>query len=364
MEPEIRRSELENELLRRLDTGRRVILLAGPRGSGKTTLLHELRTRRSLPRTALVQLELITASPEILCDRFLKLAGNALRPVMPGPCSYTRLLACVSRGHPGATLLLDEITELRTLSYFPGVRRPLGSFLEALCRRGAPQCLATSRFPFWLRSHLRELPETVQARTDFLPLPPLTAQELQAEGVGEAAILTAATGGLPISIGPLLSRLETGQSLTEALAQELEVGGRLEAECRATLGELLHRARGYGACKASLHVLSDEEGLTLSEIARRLQRKAGSTRDYLRWLEEVELIAVRRKRFYFVDPVLRLWLRLYGKGSLPSSREIHKEVESHLEERNPEDHPIVPAPTSPSLRATEISGEDELIEID
>ena len=54
----------------------------------------------------------------------------------------------------------------------------------------------------------------------------------------------------------------------------------------------LHRARGYGALKAILEILGEEEGLTLTEISQRLQRTPGSTKDYLSWLEDVDLVTV------------------------------------------------------------------------
>ena len=54
----------------------------------------------------------------------------------------------------------------------------------------------------------------------------------------------------------------------------------------------LHKARGYGALKAILEILAEEEPLTLTEIAHRLHRTPGSTKDYLSWLEDVDLIVV------------------------------------------------------------------------
>jgi hypothetical protein len=131
-------------------------------------------------------------------------------------------------------------------------------------------------------------------------------------------------------IVPLLEGIDSGEDLSDALVRELGPAGRIESECRATLGELLHRARGYGACKSVLFTLATEQNLTLSEIARRTKRTAGSTRDYLRWLEEVELVTVREKRFSFVDPILRLWLRVYGRGTAPSPEELRQEVDSYL----------------------------------
>ena len=44
----------------------------------------------------------------------------------------------------------------------------------------------------------------------------------------------------------------------------------------------------HGALKAILEVLADQEPLTLTEIALRLCRTPGSTKDYLSWLEDVD----------------------------------------------------------------------------
>ena len=96
-----------------------------------------------------------------------------------------------------------------------------------------------------------------------------------------------------------------------ALTSLFSPDGRLTATC-ATCYELrLHRARGYGALKAILEILAQEEPLTLTEVAHRLKRTPGSTKDYLSWLEDVDLIVSQRKRYSFSDPLLRVWVRLY-----------------------------------------------------
>jgi hypothetical protein len=56
-----------------------------------------------------------------------------------------------------------------------------------------------------------------------------------------------------------------------ALASLLAPGGALAASCRFCYELRLHRARGYGALKAILDVLAEEEPLTLTEIALRLR---------------------------------------------------------------------------------------------
>ena len=72
--------------------------------------------------------------------------------------------------------------------------------------------------------------------------------------------------------------------------------GQLTTICRFCYELRLHRARGYGALKAILDVLAEEEPLTLTEIALRLRRTPGSTKDYLSWLEDVDLIALDRSQ--------------------------------------------------------------------
>ena len=67
---------------------------------------------------------------------------------------------------------------------------------------------------------------------------------------------------------------------------------RLCTQCAFGYELRLHRARGYGALKAILEILAEEEPLTLTEISLRLRRTPGSTKDYLSWLEDVDLVAV------------------------------------------------------------------------
>lgn len=42
--------------------------------------------------------------------------------------------------------------------------------------------------------------------------------------------------------------------------------------------------------KAILQVLAEEEGLSLTEIPRRIAKSAVATRGYLRWLMDVDLV--------------------------------------------------------------------------
>ena len=101
----------------------------------------------------------------------------------------------------------------------------------------------------------------------------------------------------------------------------LSAEGALNKWCRFCYELRLHRARGYGALKAILDILAEEETLTLTEISHRLHRTPGSTKDYLSWLEDVDLVISRQKRYSFTDPLLRLWVRLHCRPMPPTDDE-------------------------------------------
>jgi DNA-binding IclR family transcriptional regulator len=114
-----------------------------------------------------------------------------------------------------------------------------------------------------------------------------------------------------------------------AMARALGPEGRLSVMCGHCYELRLHRARGYGALKAILEILAEEEPLTLTEISQRLGRTPGSTKDYLSWLEDVDLVAVAQKRYRFRDPLLRVWCRLHCRAVEAGPDEILTEVRRH-----------------------------------
>jgi hypothetical protein len=81
--------------------------------------------------------------------------------------------------------------------------------------------------------------------------------------------------------------------------------------------------------------------LTLTEIALRLRRTPGSTKDYLSWLEDVDLITSRQKRYSFSDPLLRVWVRLHCRATPPSDEDIAREVHTYVLGRLPQTEPAL-----------------------
>jgi hypothetical protein len=126
-----------------------------------------------------------------------------------------------------------------------------------------------------------------------------------------------------------------------ALTGLLSPDGRLSHACASCYELRLHRARGYGALKAILEILAQQEPLTLTEVAVRLHRTPGSTKDYLSWLEDVDLIVSQRKRYSFSDPLLRVWVRLYCRPSGPTDEEVAREVQAYALTRLPAPEPAM-----------------------
>ena len=83
-------------------------------------------------------------------------------------------------------------------------------------------------------------------------------------------------------------------------------------------------------------MLAEEEPLTLTEISHRLHRTPGSTKDYLSWLEDVDLVTSRQKRYSFTDPVLRLWVRLHCHPVPPTEEDVAREVQHYALARLPQ----------------------------
>ena len=125
---------------------------------------------------------------------------------------------------------------------------------------------------------------------------------------------------------------------------------------------ILQRVNSFLIRMANLN--RDEEGQTLTEISHRMQRTPGSTKDYLSWLEDVDLVASTRKRYSFCDALLRLWVRLHCRGAAPAPEDLAREVHRYAAPRLPPEQP------EPALAMAAVgAGEDEkkawgIIEID
>ena len=370
----------------------RIPVLVGGCGSGRTTLLRQLRERLGRQAVQYIDVERTATTPE----RFLR-AVSAVSPFPvadtsdAGPIgarvAFDETLALFARartsGSEPATYFLDEFLELRTFESFPGLRRVLHECIDALAASGN-RFVLTSRYVARALRLLRDR----SARFEVIHMPVLTVEDTldilgpspAPEAGGDAAhdagylarTVQALADGRPVYVRALADELAsmrehggsgTGDAIS-ALAALLAVDGRLAEQCGFCYELRLHRARGYGALKAILEILAEEEGLTLTEISHRLQRTPGSTKDYLSWLEDVDLVTSRQKRYTYTDPLLRVWVRLHCRPSAPTEDDLAREVHRYALPRLPQPTEPPPAPKAEPAFAMAGGPPSGIIEID
>ncbi len=370
----------------------RIPVLLGGCGSGRTSVLQQLRERLGRGAAQYIDIDRTATTPE----RFLK----ALTAVSPfpvadtsgaGPASaraaFDATLTFFTRARTAASepgmFLLDEFLELRTFESFPGLRRVQHEFIEGLAGSGN-RFVLTSRYTARALRLLRDR----SPRFEVIQMPVLSAEDTLdilgpiARADGQDAdfmtrTVTALADGRPAYVRCLADELAlmrehggpgSGDAIG-ALAALLATDGRLARLCNYSYELRLHRARGYGALKAILEILAEDEGLTLTEISLRLQRTPGSTKDYLSWLEDVDLVTARQKRYSFTDPLLRVWVRLHCRPTAPTEDDVAREVHRYALPRlpaadTPKSEPPKPAPQAEPAFAMAGGPPSGIIEID
>jgi hypothetical protein len=391
------RTNLTRRILGALDASpSRIPVLVGGCGSGRSTLLQQLRERLGRTSALYLDVERTATTPE----RFLRaIVASSPFPVSePAPAgaraAFDATLAFLCRAHTGSgepvTVLLDEFLEMRTFESFPGLRRVLHDLIDGLTASGN-RFVLTSRY---IARTLRLLRDR-SSRFEVIHMPALTVEDtLDMLGLaGEPPGLHGTPGDPADSDGDYLAR--TVQALSDgrpayvrSLADELTVmrehggggpavsdpigalaalmgpEGRLSKHCSFCYELRLHRARGYGALKAILEILAEEEGLTLTEISQRLQRTPGSTKDYLSWLEDVDLVTARQKRYSFTDPLLRVWVRLHCRATAPTEDDIAREMHRYALPRLPQQPEPRPQPAEAAYAMVSVGSGSGIIEID
>ena len=386
------RPTLERRILSAFEaTPPRIPVLLGGSGSGRTSLLLRIAERLGDSRSQYIDAERAASTPE----GFYSAVTTHTPYVVAEPASprngdraarvaFSALLTFFGRARTQdgstPTFLIDEMLELRTFESFPGLRGVLRELIDTLSS-STNHFVLTTRFVSRAHRLLRDAPD----RFEVIHVPPLSAVEvsatLLAKDVGRddpernelGRMIHALTDGRPVyvqALGQALASMDGASSgdPVSALAAQLAVGAHLCLSCQFCYELRLHRARGYGALKAILQVLAEEEPLTLTEIAHRLGRTPGSTKDYLSWLEDVDLVQVRQKRYSFGDPLLRLWVRLHCRPVPPDEGDLSREVQEYAVSRLPYMEPALTVAESARPLVTERAAEPErpwsMIEID
>ena len=338
----------------------RIPVVLGGCGSGRTWLLQRVRERVGRSVVQYIDVERCATTPE----RFLQAVTAAspfpwtTRPAAVATAreAFDALLGFfdAARGPGGepCTFLLDEVLELRTFESFPGLRHVLRDLVTALSA-SPNRFVLTTRYVARAHRLLRDATSRFEvmhvpalATSDVVDMlsPAFNGYEQMATDDRDylARAVLALTDGRAVyvrALGNAMAQLGGASDPVSALTALMCSDGALKHWCQFCYELRLHRARGYGALKAILDILADEEPLTLTEISQRLRRTPGSTKDYLSWLEDVDLVTSRQKRYSFTDPVLRLWVRLHCRPTPPADEEVAREVQRYANSRVPKQDP-------------------------
>ena len=373
----VERPALERRVLVSCQAGRIPVLLGGCT-SGRTSTLLRLWRLQGQSHAQYLDMAAAATTPERCLAAILSVNRFALPAGMAAGTTrgaFDALLhyfdrARTSEGSP-VLFLLDEFLDLRTFESFPGLRHVQREFIARLADSPTGFILA-SRFTARTHRLLRDAP----ARFEVIHIPALDASEVQALAMMAdgrrawasdlAAGAAALAGGRAGTVALLLQGMRDLGAVSDpvaALAAIFAPDGTLTARCRESYEGRLQRARGYGALKAILGILAGAEPLNLTEIAQQLGRTPGSTKDYLSWLEDVDLVTSQGKRYSFEDPLLRVYVRLYGRPVPPTDEDIVREVGVYAKERLPATRPLVPIAAGASDAALD-GARSGIIEID
>lgn len=240
----------------------------------------------------------------------------------------------VSKRTTRLALVFDEFQEIQTLENFPESRNVLSLFrAEMQTQSGIVYFLAGSAIS--ILSHLISHPDSPLfaqfTRLSVEPFPRASTRLLVEKLITEPLeadiypLIHSLTVGHPFYITALSRRLSylievvqrpaNQDTVKQAfLIETLAPGGRIYDFCRYVYDLSLQKASGYGSLKAVLQILATDDGLTATQIARRLRVTSATASDYLRWLCEVDLIQVKDHLYSFRDPVLRFWVGNIVKG--------------------------------------------------
>src|SRR5678809_657174 len=334
----------------------RIPVILGGCGTGRTWLLQHVRERAGRQASQYIDVERSATTPKRFLQAVISSSPFAWHGAERTPVNardaFDALLAFFDTARaPGGepcTFLLDEVLELRTFESFPGLRHVLRDLLEGLAASPNRFVLTTR---YIARAH--RLLRDATSRFEVMHQPALTPADVtdmlapafngyeqmpsdDRDYLGRAVqALTDGRAAYVHAIGDTMAQMDRTADPVSALTALLSPEGALNHWCRFCYELRLHRARGYGALKAILDVLAEEEPLTLTEISHRLHRTPGSTKDYLSWLEDVDLVTSRQKRYSFTDPVLRLWVRLHCRPVPPSGEDVAREVQQYALGRLP-----------------------------
>ena len=220
-----------------------------------------------------------------------------------------------------AIFILDEFQEVLNFKGFLDIMRAvtekqenIAYFISGSAVRMMEETLAPKNpfFGQFRRVYLKGLP-----KEDTMELAKTTLERAGVEASQSALeLIYKLTQGHPFYVLAVCRRLiEEGFEkirrkdvhyafLTELLTEK----GDIYMHFEYVFNESLSRAYKGPVHKQILLILAQEEGLRLSEIAKRLNKPTGEVSNYLKFLLRTDLIVRQNEKYYFADKLMRFWL--------------------------------------------------------
>ncbi|USH00505.1 AAA family ATPase [Thermococcus argininiproducens] len=220
-----------------------------------------------------------------------------------------------------AVFILDEFQEvlnfkgfLETMRAVTEKQRNIAYFVSGSAVRMMEEILAPKNpfFGQFRRIYLRGLP-----KEDTIALAKTTLERAGVDTTHSALeLIYNLTQGHPFYVLALCRRLieESFEKIRRKdvhyafLTELLSEKGDIYMHFEYLFNESLSRAYKGPIHKQILLVLAQEEGLRLSDIAKRLNKPSGEVSNYLKFLLRTDLILRQEDRYYFADKLMRFWL--------------------------------------------------------
>jgi len=246
--------------------------------------------------------------------------------------SYLRELAMEEK----IVVFIDEFQEILKLKNYRGLRNILGIFREYINDENILFVISGS-FPHIMRDMIANGESPLYNQFKELKLNSFereSAYELISKIIDcpeDVKRLTyGLTGGHPFYIVSVAKRAKLINTLYDLpinpmtmkrafLIETLYTEGSIYKHCSYLLDTVLFLAKYKAPLIGILNNLLREEGLTQSEIAKRMKISQGEARLYTTELERLDILKRIEDRYYFEDDVFKMWLDLRKTGELGES---------------------------------------------
>jgi len=258
-------------------------------------------------------------------------------------------------------LILDEFQEITALKKLKNVGNPLSLFREFFSEERVSYIMAGS-----VVSLLEEIfsdntsPLFAQAEKMYLTqfnreaTAALTDKLMKIDNSKIKEMIYLYSRGNPFYIYHILKRMRMLHAIQNIplepvivkesfVIETLSVEGKIYDLCDYLYRVSLSKARYYTPLKSILSILSIEEGLNQSQIAKKLKITQGATKEYLNELIKINLIVKKDNTYHFIDPVFRYWIAYVQEGveigGYPSEKNLHtlvKELDKKFQQASSE----------------------------